>query len=141
MTSVDQRAASKDVAYAIMRMVIGLNFATHGAQKLFGVFGAPPETSVFLGHLAGVIEFGGGLMIATGLFTGPAAFIASGEMAVAYFRVHIAKGFWPILNGGEKAVMYCFVLLFIAASGPGIWSLARLRARFRPAAELRATAD
>ena len=73
--------------------------------------------------LAGVIEFGGGTLIALGLFTSLAAFLASGEMAVAYFKVHIASSFWPIANNGEKAVLFCFIFLFITAHGAGIWSV------------------
>ena len=103
----------------IMRVVVGLNFATHGAQKLFGLLGGPIATGHPLDLVAGIIEFGSGLLIAAGVLTRPAAFLACGEMAVAYFKVHSAHGFWPIQNGGEKAVLYCFVFLFIAAYGNG----------------------
>jgi len=77
--------------------------------------------------VAGVIEFAGGILIAVGLFAGVAAFIASGEMAAAYFMMHAPAGFWPIMNKGELAVAYCFVFLFIAAQGSGAYSLDRLR--------------
>jgi putative oxidoreductase len=117
--------------YALLRIVAGLLFACHGAQKLFGVFGGiggQPGTTVplySLMGLAGGIEFVGGLCIAVGLLTGYAAFIASGEMAMAYFTAHVPRSFWPIENKGELAVLYCFLFLYMAARGSGIWSLER----------------
>jgi putative oxidoreductase len=111
--------------YALMRFVLGLLFACHGAQKLFGAFGAQAMTGKPLMLVAGVIEFFGGLLIAVGLLTRAAAFLASGEMAVAYFMVHAPQGFWPIVNKGEPAMVYCLVFLFIAASGAGRYSLDR----------------
>ena len=116
--------------YAVMRVVVGFLFACHGAQKLFGVLGgvgSQPGASVplfSLMGLAGIIEFFGGLLIAVGWLAGYAAFIASGEMAVAYFMNHFPRGFWPIMNRGELAVLYCFVFLYIASRGAGIWSIA-----------------
>ena len=109
--------------YVLMRVVVGLLFACHGAQKLFGFFGGvgdePGATVqlISLMGLAGVIELVGGLMIAVGLLTRLAAFIASGQMAAAYFMAHAARSPWPIENGGELAVVYCFVFLYIAARG------------------------
>ncbi len=111
------------VAYSLMRIVAGFLFACHGAQKLFGVLGAQAGPMPPLVLLAGIIEFGGGTLTAVGLFTSVAAFLASGEMAVAYFRVHAPQGFWPILNKGEFAALYAFVFLYIAATGSGRWSL------------------
>ena len=105
--------------YALMRIVVGLLFACHGAQKLFGLFGGPQMPLMSKFGLAGVIEFFGGLMIAIGFLTGYAAFIASGEMAYAYYTAHFPKGNVPIQNGGELAVLYCFVYLYIAARGVG----------------------
>jgi len=105
--------------YALMRIVVGLLFACHGAQKLFGLFGGPQMPLMSKFGLAGVIEFFGGLMIAIGFLTGYAAFIASGEMAYAYYTAHFPKGNAPIQNGGELAVLYCFVFLYIAARGVG----------------------
>src|SRR3954468_13092546 len=99
--------------YALMRIVAGLLFACHGAQKLFGVLGGQHAPIVSMFGFAGIIEFVGGLMIAIGFLTGPAAFIASGEMAFAYFTAHMPRGPVPIQNGGELAVLYCFVFLFI----------------------------
>jgi putative oxidoreductase len=106
-----------------MRIVVGLLFACHGAQKLFGVLGGKQVPLASLFGLAGVIELVGGVMIAVGLMTGFAAFIASGEMAYAYFTAHAPRGLWPIQNGGELAVLYCFVFLYIASRGAGIWGI------------------
>lgn len=112
-------------AYALMRIMIGLLFACHGSQKLFGFppsdHPSPPIASLM--GVAGLIELIGGLCVALGLFAPIAAFICSGEMAVAYFMVHAKGSFWPVINKGELAVVYCFVFLFIAAYGSGIWSL------------------
>jgi putative oxidoreductase len=120
--------------YALTRLVIGLLFACHGAQKLFGVLGSPREIGNPKFLTAGIIEFFGGLMIALGLAAGIAAFIASGEMAVAYFTNHVPRGFWPILNNGERAVLYCFFFLYVAAHGNGRFSLdAIFRRRSSPA--------
>jgi putative oxidoreductase len=110
-------------AYALLRIVAGLLFACHGAQKLFGALGGTAMTSNPMMLVAGIIEFGGGLLIAIGLFTSWAAFLASGEMAVAYFMVHAKGGFWPIINKGELAVAYCFLFLYIAARGSGPYSV------------------
>jgi putative oxidoreductase len=115
------------IAFALFRIVTGSLFASHGAQKLFAVFGGPAATGKPLLLTAGVIELVGGLLVAVGLFARPAAFLASGEMAVAYFMAHAPGGFWPIVNKGEPAVLYCFAFLFIAAHGAGIWSLDSIR--------------
>lgn len=113
--------------YAALRIVAGLAFAQHGAQKLFGLLGgkAMPLTSQF--GLAGIIEFVGGIMISLGLFTSPVAFLASGEMAYAYFTAHAPRSFWPIQNGGELAVLYCFIFLYMAAVGSGKLSIDSIR--------------
>ena len=114
--------------YAALRIITGLAFAQHGAQKLFGLLGAkmtPPLMSQF--GAAGIIEFLGGILIAIGLFTSPVAFIASGEMAVAYFQAHMPNGPWPILNGGELAVLYGFIFLYFAAAGSGRLRIDALR--------------
>jgi putative oxidoreductase len=113
--------------YAIMRIVTGLLFACHGAQKLFGVLGGQQVPLVSLFGLAGVIECFGGLMIAVGLLTGFAAFIASGEMAAAYFKAHAPAGPIPIQNHGELALVYCFVFLYIASRGAGVWGIDKAR--------------
>ena len=111
-------------AYTLLRIVAGLMFAFHGAQK-FGFFGgqmAPMFSQVFF---AGVIELVGGVLIAVGLLTSIVAFICSGEMAVAYFQAHAPKAAWPNMNGGELAVLYCFLFLYIAARGGGRYSVDR----------------
>ena len=115
--------------YAILRIVAGLMFAMHGSQKLFGVPGnTPPMPFASLMGLAGIIELVGGLMIALGLFTSVAAFIASGLMAFAYFMAHFsANNPIPNINKGELAVVYCFLFLYIAAHGSGIWSIDSMR--------------
>jgi putative oxidoreductase len=112
-----------EATFALMRVVAGLLFACHGAQKLFGLFGAQAMTASGLILSAGIIEFVGGLLVALGLLTRIAAFFASGEMAVAYFKAHAPHGFWPIENKGDEAVFFCFVFLFIAAHGAGRYSL------------------
>ena len=110
--------------YAVLRIVSGLLFAMHGTQKLFGWPGNRPTQPLnSMMGAAGVIELAGGLMIALGLLAGYAAFIASGEMAVAYFMAHAPKGTWPILNEGELAVLYCFLFLYIASRGSGPLSI------------------
>lgn len=109
--------------YALLRLVAGLLFACHGIQKLFGLLGGTPVVLASQLGLAGVIELVCGLMIATGFLAGFAAFIAAGEMAAAYFIAHAPRSVWPIVNGGELAVLYCFLFLYISARGSGVWSL------------------
>lgn len=115
--------------YALMRIVVGLLFLMHGSQKLFGFPAAAHEPPPFIKYGGGSIELIGGLLVMLGLFTDWAAFLASGEMAVAYWYAHAAKNVNPLLSGGELAALYCFVLLFIAAHGAGIWSLDAVRGR------------
>lgn len=107
------------VAYAAFRIVVGFLYMCHGAQKLFGAFGGHSQLHNPLMLAAGIIEFGGGILIMLGLLTRFAAFVASGEMAVAYFMVHQPRAHLPIQNGGEPAVVYSFVFLFIACYGAG----------------------
>ena len=114
---------------SILRIVAGFLFMMHGAQKLLG-FPAPFPMQVNLYSLiglAGVLELFGGALVMVGLFTRPVAFVLSGEMAFAYFMAHAPKSFWPVLNGGDAAVLYCFVFLYFAAAGGGPWSVDRLR--------------
>ena len=111
------------LSHNALRVVAGLLFAQHGAQKLFGVLERNQAELMSLMGLAGIIEFVGGLLIAIGLFTRPVAFVACGQMAVAYFMVHVPQGFWPILNGGELAALYCFTWLFFFTYGPGKYSV------------------
>lgn len=119
--------------HAVMRIVFALMFMQHGAQKLFGLLGRESVPLVSLLGLAGVLELGGGLLLLAGLFTRPVAFVLSGMMAVAYFMQHAPQGFWPVNNGGELAVLYCFAFLFLAAAGAGPLSVDAARAR-EPAA-------
>ena len=113
-----------DPVYCIMRLIVGLLFACHGGQKILGF---PPVQKAMqldtLGTLGAWIELVGGFLIAFGLLTRVAAFIASGMMAVAYFMVHFHGGFFPIINRGEPAVVYCWIFLFMFFYGPGRWSL------------------
>ena len=112
---------------SIFRILAGVMFACHGAQKLFGAFGGmPPGVPAYITWVAGGLEFGGGILVALGLFTRSIAFILSGLMAVAYFTGHAPNGFFPKANGGELAVLYCWLWLYIAARGPGAWALDRL---------------
>lgn len=117
-----------DELYALFRIVFGLLFFSHGGQKIFGWFGGQKAPGG-LPAVAGWIELVTGLLILIGLFAGVAAFIASGEMAVAYFMVHAPNHWWPVVNHGEAAVLYCFAFLYIAARGSGIWSVDGLRAQ------------
>jgi putative oxidoreductase len=112
-----------EYAYAAMRIVAGFLLSCHGAQKLFGALGGQAELSNPLMLTAGCIEFFCGILVAIGLIASYAAFLASGEMAVAYFMVHAGHSFWPILNKGELAVAFCFLFLYIAFRGSGTISL------------------
>jgi putative oxidoreductase len=120
--------------YALLRIIAGLMFMMHGTQKLFGwpPSGRPTAAIASMAGIAGLLELVLGLLIAIGLLTWIAAFLASGEMAVAYWMVHAKGGFWPIINQGELAVLYCFVFLYIAAAGAGIWSIDNARRRSGP---------
>lgn len=116
--------------YAVMRIFVGLLFMSHGLQKIFGLFGGLPEgTPAFVVYGAGGIELVGGALVAIGLFAAPAAFLCSGLMAAAYFMAHASNGFFPIVNKGEPAVVYCWLFLFIAAKGAGIWSADAARSK------------
>jgi len=121
--------------HALLRVITGLLFMQHGVQKLFGIFappdrpwtGAPPMFSQF--WFAGVLETFGGLLIVLGLFTRPVAFLLAGEMAVAFFQMHFPRSFWPILNGGESPVFFCFIYLYLFATGAGPFSIDALRGK------------
>lgn len=117
---------------SVLRIVAAFLFMAHGTQKLFGVPGSgqPPAFHLFtLFGIAGILETFGGTLLLLGLFTRPVAFLLSGEMACAYFIQHAKAGFWPILNHGEPAVLFCFLWLYLAAAGGGSWSLDAWRAR------------
>ena len=117
-----------DVIYALLRVVAGLMFALHGAAKVLGIGGQKGPLATLFGA-SGVIELVGGLLVALGLFTSVAAFICSGEMAVAYFMVHAPQGLHPVANKGELAALYCFVFLYLAARGSGRYSVDGSRKR------------
>lgn len=115
------------VLLSLLRIVTALLFMQHGAQKLFGFPGGGHTVELMsLMGLAGVLEFFGGLLVLLGLFTRPVAFILSGEMAFAYFMVHAHANFWPVINGGDLAVMFCFTFLYLSAAGGGTVSLDRV---------------
>lgn len=122
-------------AIAALRIVTALIFMAHGTQKLFGWpapsdSGLPPALS-FL-WFGAVLELVGGLAILAGVFTRPVAFVLSGEMAVAYWMFHAPRSFFPVLNGGDAAILYCFVFLLLVFTGPGAWSVDGARAAARP---------
>ncbi len=110
--------------YALLRIVAGIMFAMHGSQKLLGYPGDGNTVElVSLMGVAGIIELVGGILIAIGFLTSWAAFISSGQMAVAFFMAHVPQGWNPLENGGELSVLYCFLFLYIASRGAGIWSI------------------
>lgn len=122
-THVNNQSA---VAFGAFRIVVALLFAMHGLAKLFGwPQGQPVSLGVWPAWWAGVLEVVLGGLIALGLFTRAAAFVASGMMAVAYFWMHFPDGFWPLVNGGETAVLYCFTFLLFVATGPGALAVQR----------------
>ncbi|HZH52882.1 MAG TPA: DoxX family protein [Microvirga sp.] len=122
-------------ALAALRIVTALIFMLHGTQKLFG-FPAPPEGGLppvmSLFWIGAIMEFAGGLLILVGLFTRPVAFLLSGEMAVAYWMFHAPQSLYPALNGGDAAILYCFVFLLFVFTGPGAWSIDGAREGSRP---------
>ncbi len=131
MISESFRAEWSPRVLSILRIMVGLLFMQHGLSKYFGFPAAFPVAvqPLSLLGLAGAIEIVGGALVAIGLFTRVAAFIMSGEMAVGYFMAHFPKNFFPMINGGDAAVLYCFIFLFIALEGPGPWSIDAGRSR------------
>ena len=129
-------ARAQSVAHTLLRVVAAFVLMEHGAMKLFGAFGAGQSVPLAsLMGVAGIIEFFVAALVLLGLLTRPAAFLISGEMAVAYFMAHFPRGFWPIQNHGEPAVLNCFIFLFLAAAGAGPFSLDALIARKRAGAK------
>ncbi|MFN8009598.1 MAG: DoxX family protein [Terriglobia bacterium] len=130
------------VSYFLLRIVSGLVFFQAGSLKLFGWFGGMPghpgSTAPLLSQawIGGAFEVFGGIAIMLGLWTRPVAFVLSGEMAVAYWQFHAPRGFWPIVNQGQQAVLFCFIFLYMAAQGAGEWSLdAFIRSKKTPLQE------
>jgi putative oxidoreductase len=121
-------------ALAALRIVAALIFIEHGTQKLFG-FPAPPASGLpallSLSGIGAVLEFVGGFLILIGAFTRPVAFVLSGEMAVAYWMFHAPRSFYPVLNGGDAAILYCFVFLLFVFTGPGALSVDGMLGRER----------
>ncbi len=107
----------------LLRITAGFLFLEHGMQKVFGMLGKEAVDLASLSGVAGVLELVGGLAIMIGLFTRPVAFVLSGQMAVAYWMAHGMESFWPIVNNGEKAALYCFVFLFLWGFGGGSFSI------------------
>ena len=109
---------------SVLRIVAALIFFEHGTQKLLGFPPTPnPPAFLSLSWIAGALELVGGALLLVGLFTRPVAFVLSGEMAFAYWIAHAPRSFFPVLNGGDAAILYCFVFLYLAAAGPGAWSI------------------
>ena len=119
---------------SVLRIVVAFLFIAHGTQKFFGFPAAEARAGVPLMSLLGLasmLEMVGGTLMLVGLFTRPVAFILAGEMAAAYFMSHVPRGFWPLLNRGEPAVLFCFVWVYLAAAAAGPWSLDALIGRSR----------
>ena len=123
---------------SILRIMAALLFFEHGTQKLLGFPASPnPAPAVLsLSWIAGALELFGGALLAVGAFTRPVAFILSGEMALAYFIAHAPRSFFPVLNGGDASILYCFVFLYFAVAGGGAWSLDAMLERKRSASRL-----
>jgi putative oxidoreductase len=117
--------------FALLRIVVALLFLEHGTQKLLGFPPSPNPSPAMLTlyWYQGVIELVGGALLAVGFLTRPVAFILCGDMAVAYFMAHLPKNFFPVLNGGDTAILYCFVFLYFAVAGDGGWSIDEMRRR------------
>jgi putative oxidoreductase len=121
-----------DPVYCIMRLLVGIMLACHGAQKVFGVLGGKPESEMPM-QVFGWFELVSGVLVALGLLTWLGALLGSGIMAIAYFKAHFPRGFAPIVNHGELAVVYCWLFLFIFFYGPGRWSVDALFRKGAPA--------
>jgi putative oxidoreductase len=126
----DHALAWQPRALSVLRIVAGLLFMEHGLSKLFDFpHGTLHPTFPSLLFVAGILECFGGALVALGLLTRPVAFLLSGEMAIGYFLFHAPKSFFPLQNGGDAAVLYCFLFFYLFVAGGGAWSLDRLRGR------------
>ncbi|MBC9177717.1 DoxX family protein [Pseudoroseomonas ludipueritiae] len=116
---------------SVLRIVAALLFMEHGTQKLFGFPASANPAPAFLTlyWFAAVLEIVGGILLVLGLFTRPVAFVLSGQMAFAYFMAHAPRNFFPVLNGGDAAILFCFVFLYFSVAGGGTWSLDHMRRR------------
>ncbi|HTV45987.1 MAG TPA: DoxX family protein [Stellaceae bacterium] len=127
------RLALEPHLLSLLRLVVGLLYLQHGLNKLLDFPSAPHHSAYHLftlvPGLAGLLETIGGFLVTIGLYTRIAAFILSGEMAFAYFMAHAPRSPFPLQNGGEPAILYCFIFLYLAVAGAGFWSIDRLRAR------------
>jgi len=121
-----QLSKLQGAALSAMRIVVALTFATHGSQKLLGFPSGKIVQYASMMGFAGFLELAGGILLLLGLYTRPVAFLLSGEMAVAYFTAHAHQGLWPIVNGGERAVLYCFAFLYLSTAGAGPLSLDKI---------------
>ena len=126
---------AKEITYFLLRVVSGFLFIQSGGLILFGWFGGMPGgakvTLMSQTGIGGILEFFGGILILIGLCTRPVAFVLSGEMAVAYWQFHAPMGFWPMMNQGQPAILFCFIFLYLSAAGAGSWSIDALRERGR----------
>lgn len=130
MTTTEIQTVWTPRMLSVLRIMAALIFLSHGSQKLFGFPTAEFTLAAFtLPWIAGVLELLGGALLALGLFTRPVAFVLSGMMAVAYFIAHAPQSFFPALNGGDAAILYSFVFLYLVFAGPGPWSIDALRVR------------
>ena len=108
----------------VLRIMTALQFIEHGSQKLFNFpVSAEPHALTALTTAAGILEFAGGILLALGLFTRPVAFLLAGEMAIAYFMAHFPRGFFPVNNGGDLAISFCFIFLYLVFAGSGAFAL------------------
>jgi putative oxidoreductase len=133
MTTAELETTWAPRALGLLRIVAALLFIAHGTQKLFNVPSSEFSISLFsLMGVAGMLETFGGLLLLLGVFTRPVAFVLSGQMAVAYWMAHAPQSAFPVQNGGDAPILFCFVFLYLVAAGPGAWSIDALRAETPP---------
>jgi putative oxidoreductase len=133
MTTTELETTWAPRALGLLRIVAALLFIAHGTQKLFNVPSSEFSISLFsLMGVAGMLETFGGLLLLLGVFTRPVAFVLSGQMAVAYWMAHAPQSAFPVQNGGDAPILFCFVFLYLVAAGPGAWSIEALRAETPP---------